>query len=425
MRKCQPCRVKARQSEYIAPEFPLIKLMKNRCPACGNAGIRSFYRVERMTVHSVINIHTAQNALSFPTGALELAFCAACGFIFNRVFDASKMHYCSDCEETQGYSPTFSNWHRKLAQRVIETYDLRNKSIIEIGCGKGEFLTMLCEMGKNRGVGFDPAYIPERNISGSAKSIKFIRDLYSEKYSSYQADLVCCKMTLEHIDEPLVFLQTLRRAIGTQTNARLFFQVPDMRRVLSENAFWDVYYEHCSYFSLGSLARVFRRAGFDVLDLTSDYDGQYIMISARPSDVSDEPKLAAEDDLESVTREVNVFEEQVPKRIAEWRHELTGIKHDKRRVVLWGSGSKAVSFLSTIAVAEAIEYVVDINPYRQGTYMAGNGQKVVAPAYLMEYRPHGVVAMNEIYLEEIRRELDRLGVQPELRAVSAETAATA
>jgi SAM-dependent methyltransferase len=399
--------------------------MKTYCPACGGADIHSFYRVERMTVHSVINIATPQEALAFPRGDLELAFCAECGFIFNRIFNASVMHYCSQCEETQGFSPTFSNWHHKLAQRVIDTYKLRDKSIIEIGCGKGEFLTMLCEMGGNRGVGFDPAYVPERNTSSTTSNIQFIQDLYSEKYSSYQADLVCCKMTLEHIDEPLAFLRTIRRAIGTQTSARLFFQVPDIRRVLSETAFWDVYYEHCSYFSLGSLARTFRLAGFDVLDLTSDYDGQYIMISAKPSDDCVTPTLAAEDDLAAVTREVISFERQARERIAEWRREFENISAAGRRVVLWGSGSKAVSFLSTIGMSEAIEYVVDINPYRQGTFMAGNGQKVVSPDYLTEYRPDTVLVMNEIYLDEVSRDLARLGLAPELKAVCGEIAAIA
>jgi len=67
------------------------------------------------------------------------------------------------CEETQGFSPFFRAWHEGLAQRLIDRYSLRAKKIIEIGCGKGEFLALLCDLGHNRGIGFDPAYVPERN----------------------------------------------------------------------------------------------------------------------------------------------------------------------------------------------------------------------------------------------------------------------
>ena len=399
--------------------------MKSSCPACGARSIRSFYRVENIPVHSVINLHSREEALAFPRGDLELAFCSQCGFVWNRFFEPEKMHYCPQCEETQGFSPTFTNWHRKLAEKIVQRHNLWNKSIIEIGCGKGEFLTMLCEISGGRGFGFDPAYVPERNSSPAVDRIQFIRDLYSETYSGYLADFICCKMTLEHVDTPLAFLKTIRRAIGDQTATRVFFQVPDIRRVLMEIAFWDIYYEHCSYFSLGSLARTFRLAGFDILNLTDDYDSQYIMIEAQPMLETNAAHLAAEQDLYAITAEVTSFEKRAPEVISNWRTDLADFRAQGNRVVLWGSGSKGVSFLSTTAAGEAIEYVVDINPYRQGTYMAGNGQRVVSPQFLVEYRPDTVLVMNEVYLEEIRQDLANLGVKTRLRAVCGKTLAAA
>ena len=80
----------------------------------------------------------------------------------------------------------------------------------------------------------------------------------------------------------------------------MLFELPDVRRVLDEVAFWDVYYEHCSYFSAGSLARLFRATGFEVLDLALDYDDQYLLLEARPSAVRRRParRCRLEDDLE-------------------------------------------------------------------------------------------------------------------------------
>ena len=85
-----------------------------------------------------------------------------------------------------------------------------------------------------------------------------------------------------------------------------------------------------------------------------------------------------------------------------------------RRTVLWGSGSKAVSFLTTFRIRDGIDYVVDINPYRQGAFMPGTGQEIVAPDFLMKYRPEIVIIMNSVYREEIGRDLTRMGLSPEV-----------
>jgi hypothetical protein len=62
-------------------------------------------------------------------------------------------------------------------------------------------------------------------------------------------------MTLEHIAPTGDFVGAVRRAVGDDPQTVVFFQVPDVIRILKEQAFWDIYYEHCNYFSAGSLAR--------------------------------------------------------------------------------------------------------------------------------------------------------------------------
>jgi hypothetical protein len=85
--------------------------------------------------------------------------------------------------------------------------------------------------------------------------------------------------------------------------------------------------------------------------------------------------------------------------------------------VIWGSGSKGVSFLTTLGIEAEVEYAVDINPYKHGMYMAGTGQRIVPPEFLREYRPDLVIAMNPVYLAEIGAALESLGVEAELVAV--------
>lgn len=379
------------------------------CPACGSRDLSIFYEAENVPVHSVLLMATREQALAYPQGTIRLGFCEACGFITNTAFDPTLHEYSTRYEETQSFSPTFNQFHRSLAERLITKYDLHEKDIIEIGCGKGEFLTLLCELGNNRGIGVDPAYVPERNPGNDR--VRFIQDLYSEKYVHLRGDFIVCKMTLEHIHPVYEFVSMVRRSIGTKTNATIFFQIPNVMYILRDVAFWDVYYEHCSYFSKGSLARLFRRCGFEVHALSTEYNDQYLTIEARPAQGPGNAPLPEEHDMEELRQRVQFFASAYPGKIQQWKEQFMRLVDEGRRIVLWGAGSKGVAFLTALTISyDVMPYAVDINPHKHGTFLAGTGQEIVAPEFLAHYRPDTVIIMNPIYEEEIRRDLSALGV---------------
>jgi SAM-dependent methyltransferase len=390
----------------------------NTCPSCGTPGMRVFHEAPAVPTNSCILMETREEALSYPKGSIRLGFCDACGFIANLAYDPTLTEYSGRYEETQGFSPTFNAFHRALAERLIARYDLRDKDIVEIGCGKGEFLMLLCELGGNRGVGFDPGVRQERIQGPAAERVRFVPDFYSETYADVQGDLFACKMTLEHIAPTGDFVGSLRRAIGERTGTLVFFQIPETTRILADCAFEDIYYEHCSYFSPGSLARLFRRAGFEVLALSTEFQGQYLTIEARAArEPVEQAPLPEEQDLDRLRELVGSFPERFAAKRAHWEERIREAAARGRRIVLWGSGSKAVSFLTTLDLGDAIAYVVDINPYRHGHFLPGSGQEILSPEALKTYRPDLVVVMNAIYRDEIAQDLQRLGLEPELVAL--------
>ncbi len=379
------------------------------CPACGGRDLEVFFEVPRVPVNSVLLLPTREEALAFPTGKIELAYCHGCSFIFNKAFDPSKLEYSDRYEETQGYSKTFQEWHENLARRVIERFNLRNKLIVEIGCGKGEFLTRLCELGPNRGIGYDPSYRPERNQSEAVERIEFVRDFYPED-SAPGGDLVICKMTLEHIAPVYEFVASVRRSLEGKSETDVFFQIPSAERILQDCAFWDIYYEHCSYFGVPSLSRVFRRAGFQVVSVSRDYGGQYLMIEARPALTT----IAETPEQSQISQLVRSFRERVTATLDGWRRRLDEFKAEGKRVVLWGGGSKGVAFLTTLALGDEVIAAVDINPNKHGHFMAMTGHPIVGPDELKEIRPDVVVVMNELYTDEIKRDLAARDLYPEV-----------
>ncbi len=388
-----------------------------RCPACEGDNVEVFYHVSGIPVHSCLLMDTREEALDYPRRDLRLGFCRSCGFIYNTLFDPTVHEYSPRYEETQGFSGHFSRWASSLAERLVRQYNIRDKTVLEIGCGKGEFLALLCRLGPNEGIGIDPAYVPERLSKDKAPPMTFIQEMYSEDHAHLPADVVCCRHTLEHIAPTGEFLRTLRQTIGDRSEMLVFFEVPDVMRELREGAFWDVYYEHCSYFSKGSLARLFRNTGFELVELYADYNDQYLMLTATPAAGPTDPTLGEENDLSDLHGAVEAFGNVCGASIDRWRRRICDDHAKGRKTVMWGSGSKGVSFLTTLQLVDEIEYVVDINPHRHGKFMPGTGQRIVAPERLVDYEPSTIIVMNPVYCSEIQRDLNRLGVEAELVGV--------
>lgn len=385
------------------------------CAACGSRELRAFYQLTGIPVHSCLLVPTRAAALAFPTGDLELVFCGACGFIGNRLFDQGLHDYSPDYEETQGFSGHFRRFLDGLCEDQTRRHGLGpGSTVLEIGCGKGEFLVRLCERAGCRGIGIDPAYRPERTASPAAARITFIQDFYRPEHGRLPVDHVVCRHTLEHIPDVLDFLRLVRQGSGRS----LFFELPDMERILLERAFWDIYYEHCAYFTGGSLARLFRRAGFAVTRLEKMYDGQYLMLEAAPGAGAKAEAMAGEDDLARTAAQVEAFAAGVEEQLAGLRGAAQAWRREGRRVVVWGSGSKATGYLTTLGLRDEIAAVVDINPHKWGRFVAGTGHEIVGPRQLAELRPDVVVVMNPVYAEEIAADLRGRGLTPEVTALA-------
>jgi SAM-dependent methyltransferase len=384
------------------------------CPLCKEPETRDFFELRAMPVLIGTLFQSATDARNCGVGDLLLVFCPSCGFIWNRSFDPALLEYSETYENSLHFSDVFQRYTQGIVDRLIEAYDIRGKDVVDLGCGKGDFLAMLCEAGGNRGVGFDPTYAGDRIEGEVADRLTFIRDLYSEAYSAaYPADLMTSRYVLEHVPDPLTFLDAVRRAISSDRRTIVYFEVPDVRLILEQLSVWDVIYEHCSYFGIESLAAAFRHGGFTVLDVRQAYDGQFVAVEATPGP----PAQQSFGDLAALAHEVDRFQVEFRRRIETWQERLAVIRSGGQRVVAWGAGAKAVGFLNMLNIRDEVPYVVDINPHKKGSFLAGTGQEVVAPEFLLDYRPDQVILMNPIYEREIEEQLAKLGISTHLVGV--------
>ncbi len=390
----------------------------NKCPVCNFTDISAFFEILQLPVYCGMLFQTRAEAINTARGNTKLGFCKNCGHIFNSAFNPDFIEHTQEYDNSLHFSSRFQEYAKSLATRLIDRYDLRNKDIIEIGCGKGDFLMLLCKLGKNRGVGFDTTFVKNRIKNVNKDQITFINDFYTEHYASYKADLICCRHVLEHIQYPRDFLINLRNIIGNKRSPSIFFEVPNVTFALRDLSIWDIFYEHCAYYSISSLEYLFRSCKFGVSYPKEEYEGQFISIETYPVEGISCSKYDFTNEIKKISHYVALFSNKYQKIIEAWQQEIEKLILGRKKIVVWGGGAKGVTFLNTVKAQDQIDYVVDINPYKHGKYIPGTGQKIIPPEYLKEYKPDVIIIMNHNYYNEIQQFTNNMNLTVKLMSIN-------
>src|SRR5438132_1089214 len=109
------------------------------CPVCGG-GAEEFLRYEGVPVHQNLLLPDAAAARALARGTLALHACRGCGFVFNPAFDGSLLSYGPAYDNTQNASPAFDRHVNGLVSELVEQRGVRGCRVVEVGCGKGDFL---------------------------------------------------------------------------------------------------------------------------------------------------------------------------------------------------------------------------------------------------------------------------------------------
>ena len=372
--------------------------MSATCPVCGNDG-DILSTIERETLPVLQNrvYPSRDEALASPCAPFRLATCAKCGFTFNGLFD-SKLVVYDESYDNDVPSPTFRAYYKDIALMLIDRFKLDTGVVYDIGCGKGDFLRVLCELAPGiEGVGIDPSCTPT-----SEKNFR-LENRYFDSEFEVRADtrLVILRHVLEHIDTPVAFASGIASAIG---QAPLYVEVPDLHWILENGVFWDFMYEHCNYFSPPTLRHALNLAGLDVEEQQASFNGQYQWAICRAADRS-----AVAHDLDAAPEIARVMAYQAHE--ASLLQSARALIDEPGNAVLWGMASKGVIF-STLMGQASIAGGVDVNIKKQGRFAPGSGLAIHDPSWLASLEgPTTVFIMNGNYAAEIRRQITDLGVQ--------------
>ncbi len=333
---------------------------------------RPIFRQNKVPVFQNKVYPTAEAALSAEYGVVELVQSNTSGFIFNSAFNPDLMNYDIHYQNEQSNSKVFRD-HLKFVMELLKKHGIQDKKVVEIGCGKGVFFDMMLEEEIDC-IGFDPTY--------EGDNPKIIKEYFDESYNDINADIILMRHTLEHIPNPFSFIREIAKA--NNFKGKLFVEVPTIDWIREKGAFWDIFYEHCNYFSESSLSSMFEDA-----ETGNFFGGQYIHLWADLSKLKDtigDVKFDPQSEL--------VFTAAID--------SCTKLLNSHESFAIWGAGAKGSTFLNLLdPKKEHVKYVIDINPAKQGKHIACTGHPIFSPDKLEDEPVNAIIVMNENYITEI------------------------
>ena len=194
-------------------------------------------------------------------------------------------------------------------------------------------------------------------------------------------------------------------------NTAVFFEVPNVKWILTNFVFWDIFYEHYSYFTPKSLEYAILKAGLEVTKTSTAFSDQYLWIEAKPMKNKDQDIELHSLPDDEISSEINAFVKNYDNQIEKCK-KLIILMNETNKNAVWGAGAKGVTLLNILDPnAELIDAAIDINPNKQGKFIAGTGHPIISPKEIKNKNYKKILNLNPNYLNENNELLRKMTVE--------------
>ncbi len=383
-------------------KYPLQEILHTTtCPACGYFVAVTFYPGGRQPLTTLAWPKSQAEAQGMKRLPLSFVRCVECGHVYNTEFDYQEVPYS---EKPNLMFNQGTIWHEHLKQirnRIKERWP-ENPVVVEIGCGDGHLLRALkAEIPSGRFIGFDP----HSAIETQGGAIEAQAQLFDPMIhlAEYQPHLIISRHVLEHLMNPLGFVQSLAFAAnwhGLET--QLCIEVPCIDRVFGTFRATDFFYEHNSHFTTHSLTRLLSRSCSKVTLVERGYNDEvlygFAAIGSKPEQLE-------------YAHEALRFMEQTKVHRTTITEQLNQLYQSGKRIALWGGTGKAAAFINRYGLeASRFPIVVDSDIEKVGTFVPGGGQEIRFPTYLVDHPVEVIVITTQWRAKDIALEIQRRGI---------------
>ena len=351
-----------------------------QCRACGG----TFYQdslLELINMPQAAQHMPDKKALSADKGInLTLKQCSLCGLI---QLDNKPVPYYRDVIRATSVSGEMKKFRTEQFRRFVKKYGLAGKKILEIGCGRGDYLSIMSET-KAISYGLENSKSAvEYCTKNGLKAIRGFIDNESYRIKEGPFDGFYIMSFLEHLPDLRTLMSGIRNNLKKEAVGLI--EVPNFDMMLRKKLYAEIIIDHLFYFTGNTLRRFLSHNGFDVLELKPVWHDFILSAVVRKRTAVDMKDAAFY--FKKLKQDINAY--------------IDSIRRMGGKVAIWGAGHQAFTVMSLCKLTGKIEYVVDSAPFKQGKFTPATHIPIVAPGMLAKKPVNAVMVMAGSYSNEI------------------------
>lgn len=321
----------------------------------------------------------------------------------------------SDYVYHSSYSSSWLEHSRSYVRKMVKFLNLsENDLVVEVASNDGYLLQFFADS-KVQVLGIEPA-AGVANLA-IAKNIPTMIEFFGVTTANKLAKnpkpkLIIGNNVLAHVPNLHDFIEGFSILVADE--GIITFEFPHLLNLLKNNQFDTIYHEHYSYLSVTALLPLMARYKLKIINVEKlpTHGGSIrVFIAKNESNwaIDRSVQIMIKEEAQYDPRNKKVYE-SFQKNVLSIKsnlvNELLRGKESKKRIAAYGAAAKGVTLLNYCGIkSDLIDYVVDLNPNKQGNFLPGCQIPIVGSDILVTNPPDILLILAWNLSNEIKSQL--------------------